>query len=183
MGVPGLQPHCTPAATPPALALQGQGPSPQTPHAQDLDPTRVGPSQPSTPSPLACFGTRPPVSRGPQGAGGKEQRCAGSGPPQTRGKGAGKGARGVPRPGLRGGDPATAASLARHPSPRRALSAANASQQPPKKLVGLARCSETAFAPNGLYQRENKALEGFQSKAAMAAPRRGSRSPPAAPRG
>lgn len=128
------------------------------------------------------------LAPGPQKAGAHKGQGARSsdeqGPaPQPRGKGAGKGARGVPRPGLRGGDPATAASLARHPSPRRALSAANASQQPPKKLVGLARCSETAFAPNGLYQRENKALEGFQSKAAMAAPRRGSRSPPAAPRG
>lgn len=50
------------------------------------------------------------------------------------------------------------------------LSAANASQQPPSpKLVGLAGCSETAFAPNGLYQGENKALESFQSTVVISA--------------
>lgn len=73
--------------------------------------------------------------------------------------------------------PRHTASSARHPSPQRALSATNASQQPPKKLVGLARCSETAFAPNGLYQRENKALESFQREVSAAALRRGQRSP------
>lgn len=66
--------------------------------------------------------------------------------------------------------------------PEEALSAANASQQPPSpKLAGLARCSETAFAPNGLYQGENKTLESFQSGVVIAARSRSGRSPLVAP--
>lgn len=66
--------------------------------------------------------------------------------------------------------------------PEEALSAANASQQPPSpKLAGLAGCCETAFAPNGLYQGENKALESFQSGVVIAARSRGSQSPLVAP--
>lgn len=90
----------------------------------------------------------------------------------------------VPGPGQgRRGSPSALPSLPPQPAiPEEFLSAANASQQPPSpKLVGLARCSETAFAPNGLYQGENKALESFQRGLVIAARSTGSRSPPVAP--